>query len=257
MTFETIIVEIKGAVGVITLNRPKQLNALNALMCKEIGAAVEAFEGDEAVRCIVITGNEKAFAGGADIKEMRDFSKAEIIAADFVSGWDRLCLVRKPVIAAVAGYCLGGGFEVALISDFIIAAETAKFALPEITLGIFPGMGGTQRLTKIIGKSKAMEMILTGRMIDAAEAERLGIVARLVAADQLMTETMTVAEKIAGFSAPAVAGAKRLVNDAQETSLADGLKRERAAFYGLFDLEDQKEGMTAFLEKRKAVFKHS
>jgi enoyl-CoA hydratase len=256
MSYENIILEIKGAVGIITFNRPQALNALSKPLVLEMNAALHAFDGDDAIRCIILTGNEKAFAAGADIRGMKDLSKAEINATDFLSGWTEMTLIAKPMIAAVSGFCLGGGFEVALMADFIIAGDTAKFALPEITLGIFPGLGGTQRLTKMIGKSKAMEMILTGRMMDAAEAERLGVVARVVAADQVLVEAMAVAEKIASFSAPVAKSAKRMVNEALETSLAEGLKLERAAFYNCFDLEDQKEGMAAFLEKRKPVFKH-
>jgi enoyl-CoA hydratase len=256
MTYELIITETHGAVGLITFNRPKALNALNAQVIAELNTALAGFDADAAVRSVVITGNEKAFAAGADLKEMKDLTKAEAFASDFLATWDLLGSINKPVIAAVAGYCLGGGFEYALACDFIIAADTAKFALPEVTLGIMPGVGGTQRLTKIIGKSKAMEMILTGRMIDVAEAEKLGIVARVIAADQLMTEAMATAEKIAGFSSPAIIATKRAVNEALESHLADGIKRERSIFYGRFDYEDQKEGMAAFLEKRKPVFSH-
>jgi enoyl-CoA hydratase len=257
MIYETILTQTKGAVGIITLNRPKALNALNAQLIDEMNAALDLYDGDDEIRCIVLTGSEKAFAAGADIREMQDFSKAQAVQKDFLKTWDHFGVIKKPIIAAVSGFCLGGGFEFALASDFIIASETAKFAFPEIGLGIFPGGGGTQRLTKLIGKSKAMEMILTGRMMDAAEAEGLGIVARVVAADQLMVDALTTAEKIANLSGPAVMAAKRIVNEALESPLATGLKQERAAFYGCFDSEDQKEGMTAFLEKRKAVFKHA
>lgn len=256
MSYETILTETKGAVGVITLNRPKALNALNAQLIKELNAALDGFDADTAVRCIIITGSEKAFAAGADIREMKDRTKAEAMQHDFLKSYDHLGLIKTPVIAAVSGFCLGGGFELALAADFIIAADTAKFALPEITLGIFPGVGGTQRLTRIIGKSKAMELILTGRMIDAADAERLGIVARVVAAAELTAEACATAAKIADFSGPAVVAAKRVVNEALELPLADGLKHERASFYGLFDNVDQKEGMAAFLEKRKPSFVH-
>jgi enoyl-CoA hydratase len=256
MTFETILTEKKSAVGLITLNRPKALNALNSQMIADINIALDAFDRDDAIRCIIVTGSEKAFAAGADIREMKDLSKAEAIQSDFLKAWDHIVLVRKPIIAAVSGYCLGGGFEFALAADFIIASDTAKFALPEITLGIFPGVGATQRLTKLVGKSKAMEMILTGRMMDATEAEQLGIVVRIVKPDQLMIDAMATAEKIASSSGPAVIAAKRAVNEALELSLADGLKRERAMFYNRFDSSDQKEGMAAFLEKRKPEFKH-
>lgn len=257
MQFETILTEIKNAVGIITLNRPKALNALNNQMIREINAALDSFDADDNIRCSIVTGSEKAFAAGADIREMKDLSKAEAIQSDFLKAWDHIVIIQKPVIAAVSGYCLGGGFEFALATDFIIASDTAKFALPEITLGIFPGVGATQRLTKLVGKSKAMEMILTGRMMDVSEAERLGIVARVVSADQLMSETMATAEKIASFSGPAVTDAKRAINEALELSLADGLKRERAMFYNRFDSADKKEGMAAFLEKRKAEFTHN
>lgn len=256
MSFETIITETKNAVGIITFNRPKALNALNTQLITEMNVALDGFDADDNIRCIILTGSEKAFAAGADIREMKDFTKAEALQKDFIKIWDHINLVKKPVIAAVSGYCLGGGFEFALAADFIIAADTAKFSLPEITLGIFPGAGATQRLTKLIGKSKAMDMILTGRMMDVVEAERLGVVARVVSADQLLNEAIATAEKIASFSGPAVIAAKRAVNEALELSLSDGLKRERAMFYNCFDSADQKEGMAAFLEKRKAEFKH-
>jgi enoyl-CoA hydratase len=257
MTYETILTETKGAVGIITLNRPKALNALNAQLIDEMNTALDFYDEDDEIRCIVLTGSEKAFAAGADIREMKDFSKAQAVQKDFLKTWDHFGVIKKPIIAVVSGFCLGGGFEFALASDFIIASETAKFAFPEIGLGIFPGGGGTQRLTKLIGKSKSMELILTGRMMDAVEAERLGIVARVVAADQLMVDALATAEKIADLSGPAVMAAKRVINEALESPLATGLKQERAAFYDRFDSEDQKEGMTAFLEKRKAVFKHA
>jgi enoyl-CoA hydratase len=244
MSFETISTETRNAVGIITFNRPKALNALNAHLIREVNTALDSFDADDTIRCIVVTGSEKAFAAGADIREMKDLTKAEAMSSDFLKSWDHINLIQKPIIAAVSGYCLGGGFEFALAADFIIAADTAKFSLPEITLAIFPGVGATQRLTKLIGKSKAMEMILSGRMMD------------VVTADQLLNETITTAEKIAGFSGPAVVAAKRAVNEALELSLADGLKRERAMFYKRFDSEDQKEGMAAFLEKRKAAFRH-
>jgi enoyl-CoA hydratase len=256
MSFETISTEIREALGIITFNRQKALNALNGQMIAEINTALDGFDADDAIRAIVVTGSEKAFAAGADIREMKDLTKTQAIQSDFLKAWDHIVVIQKPVIAAVSGYCLGGGFELALAADFIIASDTAKFALPEITLGIFPGAGATQRLTKLVGKSKAMEMILTGRMMDVVEAERLGVVARIVAVDQLMTETLATASKITTYSGPAVVAAKRAVNEALELSLADGLKRERAMFYNRFDSADQKEGMAAFLEKRKAVFTH-
>jgi enoyl-CoA hydratase len=256
MTFETILTETQAAVGIITFNRPKALNALNGQLIAELNTALDAFDGDHNVRCIIITGNEKAFAAGADIREMKDFTTAEAVHADFLKPYDHLSEVKKPIIAAVSGFCLGGGFELALAADFIIASESAKFALPEITLGIFPGIGGTQRLTKLIGKPKAMELMLTGRMMDATEAERLGIVVRVVGADQLMNETLATATKIAEMSGPAVVATKQVVNDALELSLANGRTQERKIFYQRFDSPDQKEGMTAFLEKRKAQFKH-
>lgn len=256
MSYETILTETQDAVGIITLNRPKALNALNGALIGEINTALDGFDADHDIRCIIITGSEKAFAAGADIREMKDFTSAQAAQADFLKPYDHIGTIKKPVIAAVSGFCLGGGFELALSADFMIAADSAKFALPEITLGIFPGIGGTQRLTKIIGKPKAMELMLTGRMIDATEAERLGIVVRVVAADHLMTDALATATKIAAMSGPIVVAAKRVINDALELSLADGLALEREAFYALFDRADQKEGMTAFLEKRKAVFSH-
>jgi enoyl-CoA hydratase len=256
MTFETILTETQAAVGIVTLNRPKALNALNGQLIAELNTALDAFDADQNIRCIIITGSERAFAAGADIREMKDFTTDSANKADFLKPYDHVVVIKKPIIAAVSGFCLGGGFELALAADFIIASETAKFALPEITLGIFPGIGGTQRLTKLIGKPKAMELMLTGRMIDAAEAERLGIVVRVVSTDQLMVETLATATKIAAMSSPAVVATKRVVNEALELSLADGRQQERAAFYERFDSPDQKEGMAAFLEKRKAEFKH-
>ena len=254
MTYECIVSERRGAVGLITFNRPKALNALNAQLIDELNAELTAFDADPTLGAIVLTGNEKAFAAGADIREMKDFTAAQARSHDFLKSWDHINLIRKPIIAAVSGYCLGGGFEYALIADILIAADTAKFALPEITLGIFPGLGGTQRLARIIGKARAMEMILTGKMIDAAEAERLGIAAQVVAGDQLTNVAMALAEKIAAMSQPAVRAAKRMVNASQTMGLDEGLKRERAGFYACFDLADQKEGMAAFLEKRKSAF---
>lgn len=257
MAFECIISETRGSVGVVTFNRPKALNALNAQLIGELNLALDGFDADPAVGAIVLTGNEKAFAAGADIREMKDFTAATAHAEDFLGTWDHINSIRKPIIAAVSGYCLGGGFEYALIADILIAGDSAKFALPEITLGIFPGLGGTQRLTRIIGKARAMEMILTGKMIDAVEAERLGIAAQVVAADQVVNVAIEMAEKIAVMSQPVVAAAKRMVNESQVHGLGHGLQIERAAFYECFDRADQKEGMAAFLEKRTAAFRNS
>lgn len=255
MAFENIRVETRGAVGVITLDRPKALNALCAALIDELGEALDAFEGDDAVRCIVLTGSEKAFAAGADIKEMMDKTYVDAYREDFITdGWERLATTRKPVIAAVAGYALGGGCEIAMMCDMIIAADTAKFGQPEITLGTIPGSGGTQRLTRFVGKAKAMDLCLTGRMMDAAEAERCGLVARVVDADTLMDETMAAAEKIASMSQPAVMMAKEAINRAYETTLAEGIKFERRVFHATFATEDQKEGMRAFTEKRKPTW---
>lgn len=255
MTFECILTETRARVGIITLNRPKALNALNAQLIAEMNTALDAFDADHAIGCIVLTGSEKAFAAGADIREMQHKTFEEVVAEDYLRTWDHINAIRKPIIAAVAGFALGGGFEFALACDFIIAADTAKFALPEVTLGIVPGGGGTQRLARLVGKSKAMEMILTGRMMDAAEAERLGIVARVVAADKLMDEVTATAEKMASQSQPVIASAKRVVNAAYEMPLAEGLAFERKSFHATFALEDQKEGMAAFVEKRKPEFK--
>ena len=255
--YEHIIVEGKGAVGVITLHRPKMLNALSFGVFREIAAAVDDLEADDAIGCIVITGSEKAFAAGADIKEMQPKSFIDMFSSDFTAiGGDRVARCRKPTIAAVAGYALGGGCELAMMCDFIIAADTAKFGQPEITLGTIPGIGGTQRLTRAIGKAKAMDLCLTGRMMDAAEAERSGLVSRVVAADRLMEETMAAAEKIASMSRPAAAMAKEAVNRAFETPLSEGMNVERNLFHATFALEDRAEGMAAFIEKRKPVNKN-
>ena len=256
MTYETIRVETKGKVGIITLDRPKALNALNVQLIGEVNAALDQFDADHAIGCIILTGSEKAFAAGADIREMKDKTFRQVTEEDFLRDWDHITVIRKPIIAAVAGYCLGGGFEFALACDTIIAAETAKFALPEVTLGIIPGGGGTQRLTRAIGKAKAMEMILTGRMIAVEEAERLGIVARVVPPDKLLAEALVVAEKIAALSQPVIASAKRAVNAAFESPLSEGAAFERKSIHALFNLEDQKEGMAAFLEKRPAQFRN-
>ncbi|ODA92968.1 enoyl-CoA hydratase [Mesorhizobium sp. SEMIA 3007] len=254
MAYETIITETRGKVGLVTLNRPKALNALNLQLLAELVAAVKDFDADAGIGAVVITGSDKAFAAGADIKEMQAISFADAYLQDLFVGWEELTRVRKPVIAAVAGYALGGGCELAMMCDFIIAADTAKFGQPEITLGVIPGMGGSQRLTRFVGKSKAMDMCLTGRMMDAAEAERSGLVSRVVPAAELVEEAVKAAAKIADFSLPSVMMAKEAVNRSYETTLAEGLRFERRLFHSLFALEDQKEGMAAFAEKRKPNF---
>ena len=257
MSYQNILVETRGAVGLITLSRPKALNALNGGLVSDLGAALDVFEADSNVRAIVLTGSEKAFAAGADIKEMAGKTFVECYIEDFITdGWERITTCRKPIIAAVAGFALGGGCEVAMMCDTIIAAESAKFGQPEITLAIIPGSGGTQRLTRAVGKAKAMEMVLSGRMIDAAEAERSGLVSRVVANDKLLEEALKLADKIAAQSRPAVLAAKEAVNRAFESSLAEGVRFERRLFHALFSTEDQKEGMAAFVEKRKPQFKH-
>jgi len=256
-TFEHIIVESRGAVGIITLNRPKMLNALSFGVFREIAAAVDDLEADDAIGCIVITGSEKAFAAGADVKEMQQKGFLDMFADDFATaGAGRVAKCRKPTIAAVAGYALGGGCELAMMCDIIIAADTAKFGQPEITLGTIPGIGGTQRLTHAVGKSKAMDLCLTGRMMDAAEAERSNLVSRVVAADKLMDETLAVAERIASMSQPVAIMAKEAINRAYETTLSDGINVERNLFHSTFALEDRSEGMAAFIEKRKPVNKN-
>ncbi|CAN7312611.1 enoyl-CoA hydratase [Mesorhizobium sp. LjNodule214] len=254
MAYETIIVETRGKVGLITLNRPKALNALNSQVMAEVVAAVNGFGTDAAIGAMVITGSEKAFAAGADIKEMQAITFVDAYVQDFFVGWEELTRTRKPVIAAVAGYALGGGCELAMVCDFIIAADNARFGQPEITLGVMPGMGGSQRLTRFVGKSKAMDMCLTGRMMDAAEAERCGLVSRVVPAGDLLEEALKAAGKIAEFSLPSVMMTKEAVNRAYETTLAEGLRFERRLFHSLFALDDQKEGMAAFAEKRKPNF---
>ena len=256
MAYETILVENRGKVGLITLNRPQALNALNSAVLRDVIAALEAFEADAGIGAIVITGSEKAFAAGADIKEMQEKSYIEMYLADFFSGWDAMLRIRKPVIAAVSGYALGGGCELAMMCDFIIAGDNAKFGQPEITLGVMPGMGGSQRLTRFVGKAKAMDMCLTGRMMDAAEAERSGLVSRVVPAGELIEEALKAAAKIAEFSLPAVMMTKEAVNRSYETTLAEGLRFERRVFHSMFALEDQKEGMSAFAEKRKPAFRN-
>ncbi|MEZ5764331.1 MAG: enoyl-CoA hydratase [Xanthobacteraceae bacterium] len=255
-TYEHILVERRGTVGVLQLNRPKMLNALAMDVFREIGRAIDDFEADDAVGAIIITGNERAFAAGADIKEMQPKGFIDMFMADFIAiGGDRVARCRKPTIAAVSGFALGGGCELAMMCDIIIASDTAKFGQPEITLGTIPGLGGTQRLTRAIGKSKAMDLCLTGRMMDAAEAERAGLVSRIVAADKLMDEAIAMAEKIASMSAPAAMAAKEAVNRAFESTLAEGLNAERNLFHGTFALEDRSEGMAAFIAKRPPAFK--
>jgi len=256
MAYETILVETRGRVGLITLNRPKALNALNSKAMEELIDAAEAFDANPRVGAIVITGSERAFAAGADIKEMQPKTFIDVYMADLYSGWERLTRIRKPLIAAVAGYALGGGCELAMMCDFIIAADNAKFGQPEITLGVMPGMGGSQRLTRFVGKSKAMEMCLTGRMMNAEEAERSGLVSRVVPLGELIEDVLEVAGKIAAFSMPAVMMTKEAVNRAYETTLAEGLRSERRAFHSLFALDDQKEGMAAFTEKRSPQFRN-
>jgi enoyl-CoA hydratase len=256
MTYENLLVETRGAVGIVTLNRPKALNALNTALIDELNQAIAGFEADDAVGAIVLTGSEKAFAAGADIKEMQSRSYVDAYLGDFLTSWDKLAACRKPVIAAVSGYALGGGCELAMMCDFIIAADTAKFGQPEIQLGVMPGAGGTQRLTRAVGKSKAMDMILTGRMMDAEEAERAGLVSRIVPAADLLAEAVKVAGKIAGMSRPSALMAKEAVNRAYETTLAEGVRFERRLFQSMFATEDQKEGMTAFVEKRQPAFRN-
>ena len=256
MAYETILVETRGKVGLITLNRPQALNALNSQVLMDVAAAVKAFEADDGIGAMVITGSEKAFAAGADIKEMQAKTYVEAYLQDFFVGWEELTRARKPIVAAVAGYALGGGCELAMMCDFIIAADTAKFGQPEITLGVMPGMGGSQRLTRFVGKSKAMDLVLTGRMMDAAEAERCGLVSRVVPAAELVDEAVKAAARIAAFSLPAVMMAKEAVNRSYDTTLAEGLRFERRLFHSMFALEDQKEGMAAFAEKRKADFRN-
>jgi enoyl-CoA hydratase len=254
--YETIVVEARGRVGLIRLNRPQALNALNSAVMRELSHAVDTFEADDGIGCMIITGSDKAFAAGADIKEMADKEFTEVFLGDFVATWHRVANARKPVIAAVAGFALGGGCELALQCDLIIAADNAKFGQPEIKLGIIPGIGGTQRLTHAVGKAKAMDLILTGRMMDAEEAERSGLVARIVPLQSLIEEAVKVAATIASMSLPAVLAAKEAVNRAFETSLAEGVRFERRVFHSLFATRDQKEGMAAFVEKRTAKFEN-
>jgi enoyl-CoA hydratase len=257
MSYENILVETRGRTGLIRLNRPKQLNALNDALMNELGQALRAFDADDAIGVIVVTGSDKAFAAGADIGVMKDWGYMDVYKGDYISrNWEALKSVRKPVIAAVAGFALGGGCELAMMCDMLIAADTARFGQPEIKLGVIPGAGGTQRLPRAVGKAKAMDLILTGRMMDAQEAERAGLVSRVVAADKLLEEALAAAAQIAEFSLPSVMMAKEAVNRAYEAPLGEGILFERRLFHALFGTEDQKEGMAAFVEKRKPKFRH-
>ncbi|WP_099865872.1 enoyl-CoA hydratase [Pararhizobium haloflavum] len=256
MSHSTIKTDIRGRVALITLNRPEALNALNSTLMRELLEALRAFDENPDIGAIVMTGSEKAFAAGADIKEMQNLTFIDNYVGNFIGGWDDVARTRKPKIAAVAGYALGGGCELAMMCDFIIAGDNAKFGQPEITLGVLPGMGGTQRLARAVGKAKAMDLCLTGRMMDAAEAERSGLVARIVPAAELLDVAVKAAEKIAGFSLPATMMAKETVDRAFETTLEEGLRFERRVFHSLFATDDQKEGMSAFVEKRKPDFRH-
>ncbi len=257
MAYSNIMVETKGKVGLVTLNRPNALNALNGALIGEISQALDAFEADDAIGCIVLTGSAKAFAAGADIKEMQAKTYMQAYKEDFIGSWDRVARSRKPVIAAVAGFALGGGCELAMMCDFIIAADTAKFGQPEIKLGVMPGAGGTQRLARFVGKAKAMDLCLTGRMMDAAEAERCGLVSRVVAADKLIEEALKAADTIASMSLTATMMTKESINRSFETTLGEGIRFERRVFHAMFGTDDQKEGMAAFVEKRPAKFKNS
>jgi len=258
MAYENIEIESRGHVGIVRLNRPKALNALCDALIEELGRALDDFEADDNIGCIVLTGSEKAFAAGADIKEMAEKSYMDAYLSDFItSGWERVTTCRKPVIAAVAGYALGGGCELAMMCDFIIAAENARFGQPEITIGTIPGAGGTQRLTRFVGKSKAMEMVLTGRMMDAEEAERAGLVSRVVPVEDLVDEAVKAADTICDLSRPIVMLAKESVNRAYETTLNEGVRFERRLFHSTFATHDQKEGMAAFVEKRQPDFRNS
>jgi len=258
MTYENILTERRGRVGLVTLNRPKQLNALNDALMNELGQALRAFDADESIGAIVITGGDKAFAAGADVGAMKDWSYMDVYKTDFITrNWEAVRTIRKPVIAAVAGFALGGGCELAMMCDFVIAADNARFGQPEIKLGIIPGAGGTQRLPRAVGKAKAMDLVLTGRMMDAPEAERAGLVSRIVATEKLLEEALAAANAICAYSLPAVMLAKESVNRAYESTLADGVMFERRVFHSLFATDDQKEGMRAFVEKRKPDFKNS
>ncbi|WER45588.1 enoyl-CoA hydratase [Cupriavidus sp. WKF15] len=257
MSYENILVETRGRVGLVTLNRPKALNALNDALMDELGAALTAFDKDEGIGAIVITGSEKAFAAGADIGMMAQYSFMDVYKGDYITrNWETIRTIRKPIIAAVAGYALGGGSELAMMCDVIIAAENARFGQPEVKLGTMPGAGGTQRMPRAVSKAKAMDLCLTARMMDAAEAERAGLVSRVVPADKLMDEALSAAEAIAGFSLPVVMMIKESINAAYETTLAEGVRFERRLFHSTFASEDQKEGMAAFVEKRSPNFKH-
>ncbi|CAN5662856.1 enoyl-CoA hydratase [soil metagenome] len=257
MTYETIMTRTEGKVGIVTLNRPKQLNALNNQLMDELGAALKAFDADEAIGCMIVTGSEKAFAAGADIGAMATYTFADVYKGDYITrNWEQIRQVRKPVIAAVSGFALGGGCELAMMCDFIIAADNAKFGQPEIKLGIIPGAGGTQRLPRAVGKSKAMDLALTGRMMDATEAERSGLVSRVVPLDKLMDEALGAALMICDYSQIAVMAAKESINRSFESGLSDGVMFERRMFHALFATSDQKEGMDAFVNKRKAAFRN-
>lgn len=257
MSYQFIRTEIRGRVALVTLDRPQRMNALNATLMQELAAALYGFDADDGIGCIVITGNERAFAAGADIAAMKDYDFLHAYRSDYITrDWEHIRNIRKPVVAAVAGYALGGGCELAMACDIVIAAEGAKFGQPEINLGIFPGAGGTQRLPRAIGKAKAMDLILTARMMDAAEAERAGLVSRVVPAEKLLEEALAVAERIASYSLPVVMMAKEAVNRAWETTLSEGIRFERRLFHACFALEDQKEGMAAFVQKRKPRFRH-
>ena len=257
MSNATVVYEERGAVALVTLNRPKQLNALNNQLMDELGAALKAFDADDGIGCMILTGSEKAFAAGADIGAMATYTFADVYKGDYITrNWETIRSVRKPVIAAVSGFALGGGCELAMMCDFIIAADNAKFGQPEIKLGIIPGAGGTQRLPRAVGKSKAMDMVLTSRMMDATEAERAGLVSRVVPLDKLMDEALGAALIICGLSLPSVMAAKEAVNRAFEGTLSDGVMFERRLFHALFATDDQKEGMDAFVNKRKAEFRH-
>jgi len=256
MGYQNIIVETKGRVGIIRLNRPQALNALNRALIAELIQAIDGFEADPGIGCLLLTGGDKAFAAGADIKEMADKTFIEAYLGNFCADWDRAARTRKPIVAAVAGFALGGGCELAMHCDIVIAADTAKFGQPEIKLGVIPGIGGTQRLTRAVGKAKAMDLILTGRMMDAIEAEKSGLVARVVPAANLMEEAMKVADTIANMSLPSVLAGKEAVNRAFETGLGEGILFERRVFHSLFATDDQKEGMKAFVEKRKPEWKN-
>ena len=255
--YQNILVERRGAVGIVTLNRPAALNALNAALISELGAALDEFEDDAGIGAIVLTGSDKAFAAGADVKEMVSKSYPEIYCEDFITrGWERVAQCRKPVVAAVAGFALGGGCEIAMMCDIVIAADTARFGQPEIVLGTIPGAGGTQRLTRFVGKAKAMDLCLTGRMMDAMEAERAGLVSRIVPAAELLSEAIKIAERVADMSRPIAMMVKEAVNRAYETTLAEGVRFERRLFHSTFATEDRKEGMAAFIDKRKPVFRN-